>query len=183
MLCGACLSRPPHFDRLVAPFIYTFPVDALIRALKYGGRLNVARLLAGALVPRIDQSVDLIVPMPLSDVRLRDRGFNQAQEIARHVARARRLRVAASLCRRVRDTPPQAMLPWRERARNVRAAFVCDADLDGLRIAVVDDVATTCATLDEMSRVLKRAGASHVSGWCAARALKQAGAPGQPEPE
>jgi ComF family protein len=178
--CGACLATPPKFDRLIAPFAYVFPIDALIHALKYGGRLVVARFLASALVPLIDEAVDLLVPMPLSDARLRERGFNQAHEIARHVGRARGLDITTSLCRRVINTPPQAMLPWKERARNVRGAFVCDAGVHGLRIAVIDDVATTGATLNEISRVLKRAGASHVSGWSAARALKQAGAPAQP---
>ena len=179
-LCGACLATPPKFDRLVAAFEYAFPIDALIHALKYGGRLVVARLLANALGPLVDEKVDLIVPMPLSDARLRERGFNQAHEIARHIGRARRLKVVTTLCRRVMDTPPQAMLPWKERAGNVRGAFVCTTDLDGIRIAVVDDVATTCATLNELSRVLKRAGASRVHGWIPARALKHAGVPNQP---
>lgn len=176
-ICGACLATPPNFDRLIAPFAYLFPIDALIHALKYGGRLVVARFLASALAPLIDEAADLIVPMPLSDTRLRERGFNQAHEIARHLGRARRIDIATSLCRRVMDTPPQAMMPWRERARNVRGAFICNAEVRGLRIAVIDDVATTGATLNEISRVLKRAGASHVSGWSAARTLKQAGAP------
>lgn len=171
-ICGACLAAPPKFDRLIAPFAYVFPIDALIHALKYGGRLVVARLLASALAALIDEPVDLVVPMPLSDARLRERGYNQAHEIARHIGRAKGLDISTSLCRRVMDTPPQAMMPWRERARNVRGAFVCDADLHGRRVAVIDDVATTGATLNELSRVLKRAGASHVSGWSAARALK-----------
>jgi len=175
-LCGGCLASPPNFDRLIAPFVYDFPVDALIRALKYGKRLTIARLLANAMAPVIDEAADVILPMPLSEARLRERGFNQAQEIARHLGRATGIHVQASLCRRVRDTPPQAALPWKQRARNVRRAFVCDADLDGLRVAVVDDVATTCATLNEISRVLKRAGASRVVGWSAARALKHGAA-------
>ena len=179
-LCGACLVTPPKFDRLVAAFEYAFPIDAVIHALKYGGRLVVARLLADALGPLVEEKVDLIVPMPLSDARLRERGFNQAHEIARYIGRTRRFKVATTLCRRVVDTPPQALLPWKERAGNVRGAFVCTADLDGMRIAVVDDVVTTGATLNELSRVLKRAGASCVQGWIAARALKHAGAPYQP---
>ena len=80
--------------------------------------------------------------------------------------------VTFRLCRRVRDTPAQTALPWKARAGNVRGAFVAEADVNGLRIAVIDDVATTGATLNEVSRVLKRAGASRIVGWSAARALK-----------
>jgi ComF family protein len=159
------------------PFVYHFPIDALIQALKYGGRLVVARFLAGAMAPLADEPIDVMVPMPLSGARVRERGFNQAQEIARHVGRMSGIDVAPALCRRVRETPPQAALPWKARASNVRGAFVCEADVSGLRIAVIDDVATTGATLNELSRVLKQAGAARVIGWCAARALKQASPP------
>jgi ComF family protein len=179
-LCGACLGAPPAFDRLVAAFEYGFPIDALIHALKYGRRLAVARFLAGAMAPLLDEGVDAVVPMPLSDARVRERGFNQAHEIAHYIGHARQLRVATAFCRRVTDTPPQAMLPWKERARNVRGAFVCTANLDGMRIAVVDDVATTGSTLNELSRVLKHAGASRVTGWVSARAVRRAGLPQRP---
>ena len=124
------------------------------------------------------ERADLIVPMPLSAARLRERGFNQAQEIARLVGRLRDTEVATHLCRRVMETPPQATLPWKARASNVRGAFVCDRDLSGARVAVVDDVVTTGATLNELARVLKRAGAAHVSGWSVARAVRHAVTPG-----
>jgi predicted amidophosphoribosyltransferase len=110
--------------------------------------------------------------MPLSAARLRERGFNQAQELARYVGRTLGVRVLERACRKIADTVPQAALPWGERARNVRRAFVCDADLSGLRIAIVDDVITTGATLNELARNLKHAGAVHVSGWFVARTLR-----------
>ena len=176
--CGACLAKPPRFDRLIAPFVYAFPVDALIHALKYGRRLVASRPLAEALAATVDERADLIVPMPLSAARLRERGFNQAQEIARRVGRLSATEVAADLCRRVMETPPQATLPWKARASNVRGAFVCDRDLRGAHVAVVDDVVTTGATLNELARVLKRAGAARVSGWSVARAVRHAVTPG-----
>ena len=173
-VCGACLDRPPHFDGVSAVFAYRFPLDALIQALKYGGNLAVAGVLGQTLAQAVAaERVDAIVPMPLSVQRLRERGFNQAHEIARSVARATGIPVAADACRRVIDTAAQAMLPWKERARNVRGAFVCDADLSGRSVAVVDDVMTTGATLDELAKNLKRAGAAEVRGWVVARALKQ----------
>jgi ComF family protein len=170
--CGACLRHPPQFDRVRAAFAYTFPLDALIQAYKYGGDLTLGALFAAHLVSHVDADVDALVPMPLSASRLRERGFNQAQELAREIGRALRLPVLSDACRKVVDTAPQASLPPAERARNVRGAFVCDADLTGKRIAVVDDVMTTGATLNELARNLKRAGALSVTGWIVARTLR-----------
>jgi len=170
-VCGACLDDPPRYARVVVPFSYGYPLDALIRAYKYGGRLAHARLFGTALAAVATGSVDIIVAMPLSAARLAERGFNQALEIARVVAGATRIPLAPLACRKVVDTAPQAALPWKERARNVRRAFVCDADLTGRRVAVVDDVLTTGATLNELARVLRKAGAVEVQGWVVARTL------------
>jgi predicted amidophosphoribosyltransferase len=109
--------------------------------------------------------------MPLAHGRLKERGFNQALEIARVVAAHTRIPLLRNAVRKVVDTPPQAALPFKERAKNVRRAFQCDSDLTGQRIAVVDDVLTTGATLDELARVLRKAGAVRVTGWVVARTL------------
>lgn len=170
-VCGACLDRPPRFDRVESVFSYRFPVDALIHAYKYGGRLALARPLGDALAHHVTRDVDVIVPMPLARGRLAERGFNQALEIARVVASKTGIAILPAACRKVADTPPQAALPWKERAKNVRRAFVCDADMEGKRVAVVDDVLTTGATLNEIARVLRKAGAASVRGWIVARTL------------
>ncbi len=173
-VCGACLDHPPRFDRVTAVFAYSFPVAALIHAFKYGGNLSVAGVLGQALGHAVAaECVDVIVPMPLSDKRLRSRGFNQAHEIARRIGRLTGIPVASGICRKTVDTQPQAALPWKERAKNVRGAFVCDADLSRQKVAVIDDVMTTGATLNELARNLRRAGAVEVHGWIVARALKQ----------
>ena len=170
-ICGACLSHPPRYDGVTAVYAYDFPVDALIQAYKYGGELRLAVPLGSALARATLAPADVIIPMPLSPERLRSRGYNQAQELARSIGQARATPVWPRACRRVMNTPPQALLPWRERARNVRGAFVCDAEVAGKRVAVVDDVLTTGATLDELARNLKRAGAVAVYGWVVARAV------------
>ena len=143
----------------------------MIHALKYGGRLALAQIMGRLLSATVSGAADAIVAMPLARGRLAERGFNQALEIARVVALLRRIELLPNACRKVAETPPQATLPWKARAGNVRRAFVCDADLRGLRIAVVDDVLTTGATLNELARVLKRAGATEVIGWVVARTL------------
>jgi ComF family protein len=152
--------------------VYAFPVDALIHALKYGGNLSIAPLLAEALAEASLPPVDALIPMPLAAGRLRERGFNQAHELARVAGRKLKIPVLGRACRKVAETVPQATLPWKERARNVRATFVCDEDLSDMRVAIVDDVMTSGATLNELARNLKRAGAAHVSGWVVARTLR-----------
>ena len=172
--CGACLSHAPAYDHVCAPFTYAFPADALVQALKYRSMLAIAPLFGSAIASSLDERPDVIIPMPLADARLRERGFNQAQEIARHVAGISGIPLLPHACRKVRDTAPQAALPWKERAKNVRKAFVCDADLSGKHIAVVDDVMTTGATLNELAHNLKQAGAVRVSGLIVARTLPDA---------
>jgi ComF family protein len=166
-LCGRCLAEPPHYDATVAALAYQFPADALVQALKFRGELAIAPLLGGFLKEKIrPELIDLVIPVPLSTERLRHRGYNQAAEIARHV-RADKLELA--LCVRERDAPPQAGLPLAERRRNVRRAFSCRRALEGATVAVVDDVMTTGATLDEVAAALKRAGAARVLNWVVAR--------------
>jgi ComF family protein len=117
------------------------------------------------------EAPDLILPLPLSPQRLAERGFNQAQEIARLIARETLLPLCTTLLIRERHTHPQSLLPWKERARNVRDAFHCSTDLAGAKIALVDDVLTTGSTLHEAARALKRQGAAEVTGWVVARSI------------
>lgn len=109
--------------------------------------------------------------MPLHPKRLRERGFNQALELARPVGRATGLPIDTTSCQRVRHTPAQAALPWRERVKNIRGAFHCTADFSGKRLLLVDDVMTTGASIDECARTLKLHGAARVSALVVARAL------------
>lgn len=170
-LCGRCLAHPPRYDATVAALVYAFPTDVLVQALKYRGELALAPLLGGLLAAALpaDPGVDFALPLPLSARRLRERGYNQAMEIARALPGVARL--APDLCARVRDTPAQSDLPWADRARNVRNAFHCERALDGLSVAVIDDVMTTGATLDAVAAALKRAGAARVVNWVVARTL------------
>jgi len=172
-LCGRCLAHPPRYDATFAALEYRFPADVLVHALKFRGELALAPLLAGFLAAEIPAGewVDLVMPVPLSAARMRERGYNQAMEIARALRPRSDARLTPTLCTRVRDTPVQTELPWAERARNVRNAFQCGRALDGMVVAVIDDVMTTGATLDAIATALKRAGAERVVNWVVARTL------------
>ncbi len=171
--CGRCLRERPHFDRVVAAFAYAFPATALVQRLKYRRELACARPLAFAMAEALDREPypDLVMPMPLARARLAERGFNQCVEIARYIAADFGLRLSTDVCRRTRDASPQATLPWKLRTSNVRNSFACDQDLQGKSVAVIDDVLTTGASLNELARTLKLRGAQTVTGWIVARTL------------
>ncbi len=171
--CGACLKQAPHFDATQAVFRYEFPLDRLIQSLKYSHRLASADFLGRALAQsRVPFRPDLILPVPLAPARLAERGFNQALELARPLARLLGVPLETSRVHRRRDTAPQASLPWKERKQNIRHAFECELDLSGKSVLVVDDVMTTGATLDELARTLKAHGAARVENFLVARALR-----------
>ncbi|HXX86175.1 MAG TPA: ComF family protein [Casimicrobiaceae bacterium] len=178
-ICGQCLANPPPFDATIAACAYAFPVDRLIHAFKYQRRLALADWCADAILAahrrRPSRRPRCLIALPLSEERQRERGCNQAAEIARVLAAKAGIALMATGVRRTRTTPPQAALPWSERARNVRGAFCCDADVKGLSVAVVDDVMTTGATLAEFAKTLKAAGAIRVENWVVARTLPAVG--------
>ena len=172
-VCGACLKRPPAFDRTVAALAYTFPLDRLIPRLKYHGRLPIAPALGECLAQAAEphSQPDRLIPMPLHPTRIRERGFNHATEIACVVGKQLGIRLDTTSCHRIRDTPPQMGLKHDARRRNVRGAFTCSGKVEGQHIALVDDVMTTGTSLDELAATLKRAGAREVTCWVVARTL------------
>ena len=170
--CGHCLTKPPHFDASIASFIYDFPLDKLVQSFKYAHQLALGRWFGEQLVPSAtDCQADLIIPLPLHPLRLRERGFNQALELARPISAARGWPIDTQTCSRIRHTPAQADLPWRERVKNIRGAFHCNTDLSGKNIVLIDDVMTTGASLNECARTLKLHGAARVTVLVVARAL------------
>ena len=175
--CGACLRKPPSFDRAVCPFLYAYPLTHLVRGLKFSGHVAHGRVLgellaSEILLRRAGSLPDLLIPVPLAQPRYRQRGYNQALELALCLQRRFGLAVRADLIERTRDTPEQAGLDRKARRRNLKGAFQMRAQLPAHRVAIVDDVVTTGSTANEVARVLKRAGAQHVEVWAVARAAK-----------
>jgi ComF family protein len=168
--CGRCLARPPPWGRASAAFVYAYPLDRLVVGLKYRGTLAYADFLAAALATCVDVRPDVVVAVPLARSRQRQRGFNQAGEIARRVARACGVPACHGLDR-VQDAPTLTSSDRRERMRSMRDAFVASPALRGKRVAIVDDVLTTGATLGAAARAARRAGAEVVAGWVVARTL------------
>jgi ComF family protein len=171
--CGDCLQHHPAFDHTVAAWSYAWPLDRLIPAFKYSGQLLLARPLADGLHAALRDAArpDLILPMPLHPQRLRERGFNQSQLLAKAVAKALDCPWHQDVLERIKLTPPQASLPREARRTAIKQAFRCRQALSGLHIAVVDDVMTTGASLNEVAATLKQAGAQRVDCWVLARTL------------
>ena len=169
-ICGVCLKKSPFFDATHVALKYAFPLDVLVKALKYRHCLSLGDFFANALLSGMPEA-DLIMPMPLNRHRLKERGFNQTVEIARPLARRAGLPLDIDGVERVRNTAVQAGLHHDARRRNMRGAFASLRRFDGLRVAVLDDVMTTGATLDAMAQCLKKAGAVDVINLVVARAL------------
>ena len=170
--CGHCLSQPPHFDATLAAYRYDFPLDKLVQSFKYGHRLSLGAYFGRQLITLVESlPAQLIIPLPLHPERLRERGFNQALELARPISRSLGWTIETSACRRIRHTPAQANLAWRARVKNIRGAFGCTQDFSGRHLLLVDDVMTTGASLNECARILKLHGAASVTVLVVARAL------------
>lgn len=176
--CARCLSEPPRFDHLRAVVVYDGIVANAIKDVKikrHVGRLrDLARVLFAVHTFGVQwESYDAVVPVPLFERRLGTRRFNQALELARALPNAARLTIRPDYLHRVRDTGHQMEHAAVDRPANVKRAFVAAPELNlaGRRVLLIDDVATTGATLSECARALKKAGATTVDAACVARAV------------
>lgn len=171
--CGQCIGMPPDFDAMHAVFRYELPIDSMLQRYKYSEMLSMADTFAALMISafRPNDPIDLLIPMPLHPQRLKERGFNQSLEIARILSRELSIPLNIEACQRIKLSPPQASLPYKERIKNMKGAFQCDANLSGKTVVLLDDVITTGASLHALAKAVKSAGATHVECWTIARTL------------
>jgi len=173
-LCGLCMTKAPVFTHCIAPFIYKSPISTIIIQLKFNQKLQYAQLLASLLAENIinfsDTLPECIIPMPLHNKRLRERGFNQALEIAKPLSKQLKIPILDDYCLRTKDTLPQSQLSAAKRAINMKNAFSIKKNIPYRHVAIIDDVMTTGHTLHSLSQTLYRQGVTQIEIWCCARA-------------
>lgn len=176
LTCGECMRTPPTFTRTLAPWRYQYPVDAMIGRYKYRGQRKFARPLVAGLGDYLENHLrtcpesvpELIIPAPMHRRRRRKRGFNQADDIAEALSRRLAIPWCARTVRRSRHARPQRDLGRAQRLANLQGVFTVTRPLPR-RIAIVDDVITTGATVRSLTDALRDAGAEDVQVWALAR--------------
>lgn len=170
--CGRCLKAPPPFASTQAALRYEFPLDRLLPRFKFHGDLAAGALLGTLMVRGLTAAPrpQVLLPVPLHPARLRERGYDQALELAAPLARRLRIPLLANVLQRTRATSPQSELDAMARQRNLRHAFAVRADAPlPDHVVLVDDVMTTGATLEAAVKILRRAGVARVDAWVCAR--------------
>jgi ComF family protein len=173
--CGKCLQKQPLMRITLAAVQFVQPVQALLYALKFSQKHFYAETFSAILLAKIISSYqqqplpEILLPIPLHNKRLRQRGYNQVLEIAKPLAKQLAIPLRANLAKRIRYTPPQAQQPLRERERNLKYAFAIEKNVTGRRIALIDDVYTTGATIQACCAALIQQGAATIDVWCCAR--------------
>jgi ComF family protein len=174
-MCGVCLKSPPPLDACLCATAYAWPWRDLIAHLKFHQQPGWAGPLATLMMsaPWVEdtlETADWVLPVPLSAQRLAERGYNQALLLANKLSPEK---TDAHLLLRTRDTPAQRTLPRAERLSNLQGAFAVDPlrahDIRGKRVVLIDDVMTSGASLYTLARVLRQAGATHISAIVLAR--------------
>ncbi len=162
-ICGSCLTLPPPFSFTYYVSSYQAPIDKWVMELKFGKNVLMSRLFAELMSPLVKNAQEpmILVPVPLHKSRLRKRGYNQAYEIAKEIAKLSKLKLDTSL-KRIKKTEMQAQLKFKERTKNVKGAFQLKQPLSSKHIILVDDVMTTGNTLKECAKTLVKAGAQEV---------------------
>ncbi len=178
-LCGQCQQSLPPIDYLISSLHYTYPVGYLVSQLKFQRDLTYAKIFSQLLLTtlqmhyreRYSERPEIIIPVPLHKKRSRQRGFNQALEIAQPIAKALNIPIVANAIKRIKYTEAQSLLSALERCKNLRNSFVLSKPITAEHIVLVDDVVTTGTTVYELATLLKKSGVRKVGVWAVARAI------------
>jgi len=174
-LCGLCLQKTPKYDAAWSAFVYAQPLEWMIHQLKFNGRLSFAKImsaLAMSYLPDLDGRPDCIIPVPLHAKRIKKRGFNQALELLKPLAKELVIPIDVKSCFRRIDTSAQTDLNARHRRKNIKNAFVFKNTRKYRYVVLFDDVITTGSTMGELAKIIKRQGVERVDVWSLARAEK-----------
>lgn len=171
-ICGECLYQAPVYEYLQALFDYQWPVHQFVSKLKFGSHLHFAKMLGSLMSHKLKAltPVDCMVAMPLHPKRQRERGFNQALEIAKIIAKKQQIRLDLFSCQRVKYTKAQASLSAKRRADNMHySAFKISPKLRARHVLVIEDVVTTGSTVVAFTKALKQSGVETVEIWACCR--------------
>ncbi|OGT33384.1 MAG: hypothetical protein A2W28_03030 [Gammaproteobacteria bacterium RBG_16_51_14] len=172
-ICARCLQKPPCFQSCTVMYNYQYPVDSLIREMKFKQHPEFAHVLGYHLAAKLGAhckiQAEVLIPVPLHKYRLLQRGYNQSLELAKVLRRYLGIPIDNDCCQRIYDTPPQISLPARQRKANVRGAFSLSGTHDYQHILIVDDVITTGSTVNEIASLFVKAGIQSVSVCALAR--------------
>lgn len=173
--CGKCISNPPHFDRTLALFSYVHPIDKFIINLKFNHQLIYAKLFGELFVKHLKSYYkntsfpELVIPIPLHQKRLKQRGFNQVFELAKSIKKHLNIKIDTNSCIKIKNTPPQSLITFDERKVNIKNSFKIKYSIQAKHVAILDDVMTTGHTVNELSKTLKKSGMQKIDVWCIAR--------------
>lgn len=172
-ICGDCLKDPPYFRKCIAIFQYDTLITKLIRNLKFHHQLVNAQILGLLMAKYLKnrEKPDYLIPVPLHPFRLKERGFNQAFELARPIKKQLDIPIDITHCHRIRFTYPQFSLRGKYRYHNVKNAFYIDPHFKPKQVAIIDDVMTTGNTVNELSKALINNGTQKIDIWCCARTV------------
>jgi ComF family protein len=174
-ICGSCLDSSSLAIKTTALFYYQSPIDQLITKLKFGNNLIGAKIMGELLAVRLVEQYkniakpEIIIPVPLHFTRLRKRGYNQALELSRPIAKELQIPIDKFRVKRIKNTKPQTSLNAKERKHNIRHAFFVPPDFHNQYVAVIDDVITTGNTVFELCKSLFSVGVKKIDIWCSAK--------------
>jgi len=179
LLCGHCIKSFPIYEKIYALFGYEEPVDRFISNLKFHDQMLYAKMFGILFTKKITHEwykrkalPQYIIPVPLHNKRLRERGYNQSLEIARFISKKLDIPIDIKNCKRIRATKAQALTAAKQRYKNVRGAFRVSDDFKAKHVVIIDDIVTTGNTVTDLCRALKIAGVKQIDVWCVARPNK-----------
>ncbi len=174
-VCGACCQKQPMLDHVFAAYQFEEPLRTLLHEFKYREGLYLTPFLAHLILKSLPNELtktQCLIPVPLHQDRLQERGFNQAAELAKHLSHKINKPYQLSLCKKIKKTLPQAGLTAEQRKKNLNQAFQAMATCYQ-HVTLIDDLMTTGSTVNELARTLKNTGIKRVDVWCCARAVVQ----------